>query len=118
VECIRFTGIVGLILALITMGIFARTAWKLIQYYRNRPEWNYVLYLCVPFLIHPFYYMLVFGSYKNAFPVMLATAGLLKVLDNIRRDELAAAEVEAPVSDMPEQRLPGHTRGPLMAQAR
>jgi hypothetical protein len=118
VETIRFTGFLGLIAALIGMGIFARTAWKLIRYYRNRPEWMYVLYLCIPFLIHPFYYMLVFGSYKNAFPVMLATAGLLKVLDNIRRDELAAAEVEAPVSDMPEQRLPGHTRGPLMAQAR
>jgi hypothetical protein len=118
VECIRFTGIVGLILALITMGIFARTSWKLIQYYRNRPEWNYVLYLCVPFLIHPFYYMLVFGSYKNGFPLILVTAGMLKVLDNIRRDELAATALVAPVSDMPEPRLPGGARGPLMARAR
>jgi hypothetical protein len=93
VETIKATGIVGLILALIGMGIFFRTAWKLIQYYRNRPEWMYVLYLCIPFLIHPFYYMLVFGGYKSSFPLMLISAGMLKVLDNIRRDELAAVRI-------------------------
>jgi len=96
VETIRCTGAVGLLLALIGMGIFFRTAWRLINYYRYRPEWMYVLYICIPFLIHPFYKMLVFGAYRGDFPMVLAGAGLLKVLDNIRFMEVAATHAVAP----------------------
>jgi hypothetical protein len=106
VEAIRFTGIVGLIAALISMGIFLKTAWKQIQYFRNRPEWMYVLYICTPFLIHPFYYMLVFGSYKNGFVTVLISAGILKLLDNIRRDELASATRSEPIASQAPERLP------------
>jgi hypothetical protein len=104
VEAIRFTGVFGLIMALVSMGIFFRYSLKLIRHFRDRPEWGYVLFICVPFLIHPFYYMLIFGSYKNVFPVMLAMAGMLKILDNIRFSELAAAPVPEP-SQSPVQRL-------------
>lgn len=96
VETIRCTGAVGLLFALIGMGIFFRTAWQMIQYYRYRPEWMYVLYICIPFLIHPFYKMLVFGAYRGDFPMVLAGAGLLKVLDNIRFMETAAVPAAAP----------------------
>lgn len=88
VETIRCTGILGLLLALIGMGIFFHTAWRMIRYYKYHPEWGYVLYLCVPFLIYPFYYMLVFGSYRSSFPLLLVGAGMLKLLDNIRYQEL------------------------------
>jgi len=97
VETIRCTGVVGLACALIGMGIFFRTAWQLIQYYRHRPEWMYVLYICIPFLVHPFYKMLVFGAYRGDFPLVLAGAGLLKVLDNIRFTEATEAPEPAPV---------------------
>jgi hypothetical protein len=89
VEAIRFTGALGLIFALIGMGIFLRCALTQIRYFEGRKEWGYVLYVCIPFLIHPFYYMLVFGGYRNGFSLMLISAGLLKLLDNIRRDELS-----------------------------
>jgi len=95
VETIRCTGIVGLVFALVGMGIFFRTAWKMIQYYRNRPEWMYVLYICIPFLVHPFYKMLVFGAYRGDFPMVLAAAGMLKVLDNIRFIETSSARAAA-----------------------
>lgn len=88
VEAIRFTGALGLVFALIGMGIFLRCALTQIRYFKGRKEWGCVLYVCIPFLIHPFYYMLVFGSYRNGFSLMLISAGLLKMLDNIRRDEL------------------------------
>jgi hypothetical protein len=116
VETIRFTGIVGLIAALISMGIFFSVAWQLIQYFRHRPEWKYVLYLCIPFLIHPFYYMLVFGSYKSGFPIILISAGMLKLLDNIRRDELAAARITEPVSST--SRRPNSALNPVLERSR
>jgi len=95
VETIRCTGFVGLVFALFGMGVFFRTACRMIQYYRNRPEWMYVLYICIPFLIHPFYKMLVFGAYRGEFPMVLATAGMLKVLDNIRFIETSSAHAAA-----------------------
>lgn len=93
VECIRFTGYFGLALALVTMGIFFHYAIKQIRYFKGRPEWGYVLFICVPFLIHPFYYLLIFGSYRNAFPALLAAAGILKVLDNIRANEIRTGRI-------------------------
>jgi len=114
VEAIRFTGAFGLLMALVSMGIFFRYSLKLIRHFRGRPEWGYVLFICVPYLIHPFYYMLIFGSYKNVFPVILAMAGMLKILDNIRVRELAATSVPEvtprqelmPVSDRRHSRFP------------
>ncbi|MDE0836333.1 MAG: hypothetical protein OSA84_08290 [Akkermansiaceae bacterium] len=95
VEAIRMTGALGLLCALISMGIFFRYAWKQIQYFRGRPEWGFVLFLCIPYLITPFYVMLVFGAYRNGLPLILVGAGMIKLLDNIRVRELAAAQLEA-----------------------
>lgn len=89
VETIRFTGYLGLILALVGLGIFFRYALSLIRYFQHHREWGYIVYLCMPFLIHPFYLMLVFGSYRAGFPQLLVSAGILKLLDNIRTRELA-----------------------------
>jgi hypothetical protein len=103
VETIRFTGYFGLALALVTLGIFFNQALKLLRHFKGRAEWGYIIYICMPFLIYPFYYMLVFGSYRTAFPVVLASAGLLKILDNIRVQELAAARAEAAALQHPSQ---------------
>lgn len=95
VETIRFTGAFGLLCALIAMGIWFRYALKLLRHFKGRPEWGYVIFICLPFLIHPFYYMLVFGAYRSGFTELLVASGMLKILDNIRVRELAAARVEA-----------------------
>jgi hypothetical protein len=91
VETIRFTGYFGLFLALVALGIFFKQALVQIRYFKGQREWGYVIFICMPFLIYPFYYMLIYGSYKDAFPIVLASAGLLKMLDNIRVSEIAAA---------------------------
>jgi hypothetical protein len=109
VETIRFNGFVGLIAALVAMGIFFKYALNLIRHFRGRQEFGYVLFICMPYLIYPFYYMLVFGSYRNAFPVVLAGAGLLKILDTIRIRELATTRAETPLpepSQSPVRSLP------------
>jgi len=102
VETIRMTGALGLLCALIGMGIMFRAAWVLIQHFRGRNEWGYVLYLTLPFLMYPFWAMLVFGSYRSEFPKLLVAAGMLKILQKIRHAELTAvvlnAVTAAPVS--------------------
>ncbi len=96
VETIRFTGYFGLALALITLGIFFKQAMMLIRHFKYHKEWGYIIYICMPYLIYPFYYMLVFGSYRTAFPLVLATAGMMKILDNIRVRELSEARTSTP----------------------
>ncbi|MEP2777069.1 MAG: hypothetical protein ABJQ29_12820 [Luteolibacter sp.] len=91
VEAIRMTGAFGLLCALVGLGIFFRCAWTQIQYFRGRHEWPFILYICIPFLIHPFYLMLIFGAYRMGFPEILVAASMLKLLDNIRLNELAEA---------------------------
>jgi hypothetical protein len=98
VETIRFTGIVGLLAALIAMGIFFRKALQLVRYYRGRSEFPWVAYLCIPFLIYPFWSMLVFGAYRVEFPQFLVMAGMLKMLDNLRRAELLNPATEESVA--------------------
>ena len=88
VQTIRTSGYVGLAVALIVLAVFWRHAWNHIQYFRGRPEWGFVLFVCVPFLIYPFYAMLVFGDYRFGFPRYIIMAGFLKMLWNIRRFEV------------------------------
>lgn len=119
VETIRFTGALGLVFALIAMSIWLRYALRLIRHFKGRPEWGYVIFVCLPFLIHPFYYMLVFGAYRSGFPELLVASGMLKILDNIRVRELAASRHEAQVAvqepSQPFARRPATARFPQPA---
>jgi hypothetical protein len=115
VEAIRMTGVFGLLCALVGMGIFLRYAWIQIQYFRGRPEWGYVLFICVPFLIYPFYLMLVFGQYKQEFAGILVASAMIKILDNIRIREIAesrsiAQEPQTSVAATRANALPGGLR--------
>jgi hypothetical protein len=91
VETIRFTGVFGLVAALLGMAILFRKALQLVRFYRGREEFPWVAYVCIPFLLYPFWSMLVFGAYRFEFPQFLAMAGLLKMLDTLRLAELASA---------------------------
>lgn len=99
VECIRFTGAFGLACAIFAMIVFFNRARSLVGYYRNHPMFPYVAFICIPFLIYPFWALLVFGAYRAAFPQFLATAGLLKMLDTLRIQEIAAAIAAAAEPD-------------------
>lgn len=96
VETIRFTGVFGLAMALLGMAILFRKSLQLVRFYRGREEFPWVAYVCIPFLLYPFWSMLVFGAYRFEFPQFLALAGLLKMLDNLRLAELASATEQAP----------------------
>lgn len=91
IETIRYTGVFGLLLAIIAMIYFAKFSWGLIKYYRGRQEFGYVLFVTVPMLIYPIYYVFIIGSYKSitGFSMILVQVGFLKMLDKIRRKEIS-----------------------------
>ena len=114
VETIRFTGVLGLVCALIMMIVAFRKALELVRAYRHHELFPYVVYICIPFLIYPFWSMLIFGSYRAEFPQYLAMAGMLKMLENLRRSEAAVpvAQTEtAPGSEARGDRLPSPAYG-------
>jgi hypothetical protein len=90
-EVIRFTGAIGLLAATVAMIIFAVFAKRSINAYRDHPYWGYVIFICLPFLIMPFWYWLVYGDYRQLFPPALATAGMLKLLWAIKQKEQSLA---------------------------
>jgi hypothetical protein len=112
VETIRFTGIFGLICAVVMMVVAFRKALRLVRAYRHHELFPYVVYICIPFAIYPFWAMAIFGSYRTEFPQYLAMAGMLKMLENLRRSEAAVpvARTEAPP-------MPGSRMGRLPAPA-
>lgn len=87
VETIRYTGIIGLIAATGALIAFAVFAFRCIRIFSGRPEWGYVMFICLPFLIHPIWYWGFFGDYKTQFPTAIATAGIIKLLWMINRRE-------------------------------
>jgi len=119
VECIRFTGAFGLACAIFAMVVFFRKAVELVRHYRYHPLFPYIAFVCIPFLIYPFWSLLVFGAYRVAFPQFLASAGLLKMLDALRIKEItaaAAAEAEPEKTPSAARLMPQRTR--LAAKAR
>jgi len=89
VETIRFTGVVGLIAATAVLIVFAVFASRCIKYFRGNRHWGFVLFVCMPFLIHPWWYWAVFGSYKAYFPILIAWAGMVKLLSMLRQRQIA-----------------------------
>jgi hypothetical protein len=89
-EVIRFTGAVGLLAATVAMFVFLVFAKRSINAYRDHPYWGCVIFICLPFLIMPFWYWLVYGDYRQMFPPALATAGMLKLLWAMKRAKIAS----------------------------
>lgn len=101
VETIRFTGVIGLAAATLALFVFSSTAWRCINAYRSSSQWGFVLFVCMPFLIHPYWYWLVFGSYKADFPGLVALAGMIKLLHVLPGNEQQASTNVSPFTNKP-----------------
>lgn len=84
-ETIRFTGAVGLLAATLALFALAVLAFRMITAFRNTPHWGFVMFICMPFVIKPLWYWLVFGSYRSGFPLAIAMAGMIKLLAGIQQ---------------------------------
>jgi hypothetical protein len=94
VEAIRFTGVLGLVIGVFLLFGFAGSAWKGMKHYRGTEYFGYICYICIPILIEPFFHIFVFGSYKSSFIQLIAMAGIVRLIDNIRANELAMLPVQ------------------------
>ena len=83
VETIRFTGYFGLVCALTLMVVAFSTARRIIRMLQGTPLHPWALYVGIPFLLYPFWSMLVFGAYRAEFPQIIVMAGMLKMLENL-----------------------------------
>lgn len=90
VETIRFTGVLGLVMALLLMVVAFRCAYRVIRFFRGDSLFPYVLFVSLPFLIYPFWAMLVFGTYRGEFPQFIAMTGLLKMIESYAMTKNAA----------------------------
>ena len=89
VEAIRFTGVLGLVIGVILLIGFANSAWKGMKHFRNTEYFGYICYICIPIFIQPFFHLFIFGSYRSTFIELIAMAGIVRLIDNIRINELA-----------------------------
>ena len=108
VETIRFTGIAGLAAATMALLAFAFAAWRAIDAFRGSPMWGMVLFICMPYLIYPLYYWLIFGSYRSGYPELIALAGMIKLLNRA---------IAVPATAVDPAALPSHQRSPGAAPA-
>ena len=95
VGSVRHGGYVGLVILLVLLFALMREAWRMIQRTRRTPYQLLALFVCIPVVIQPFFFILVIGAYENAIPDSLYTIGMLRMLAN----SLAAYERE-PVPTM------------------
>ena len=110
VETIRFTGLAGLLAATAALVALAVYAWRSIKAFRDHPHWGYVLFICMPYLIHPLWHWFIFGSYREGFPQFLALAGMIKLLHRMQEAPAASA---VPAGLLPE--APARSRQPALA---
>lgn len=94
VSTIKYTGVLGLTIAIFLMGTAFATALKLIRYSRNTELFPYVLYVCLPVMIYLPWSLLVFGAYKTEFPRIIIMAGMIKLLENLIRQRQKEAPPE------------------------
>lgn len=94
-ETIRFTGVIGLLAATAALIVFAVYGYRCIRAYEHHVYWGYVLFICMPLLIHPLWYWLIYGGYKNDFPTLIASMGLVGLLNKLRQQEAKLAPVQA-----------------------
>lgn len=121
VEAIRFTGVLGLVIGVILLFGFASSAWKGMKHFKGTEYFGCVCFICIPIFIEPFFHIFVFGSYKSTFIQLIAMAGIVRLIDNIRANELAqlplqeSAEQKNPIQLTPMGahvgRMPAHLRG-------
>lgn len=88
VEAIRFTGVLGLIIGTIILLCFAVTSLSVVRFHEKKELYPYALFLCLPFLIAPYFTIFVFGSYKGNFITYIAMCGMLRLVYGLQLAEL------------------------------
>lgn len=87
VAVIKYSGAIGLIVAIFVMSAALGLSIKIIKTYRNDQLLPYVLYFTLPIILYLPWALLVYAEYKTEFPKFIVMAGMVKLLWNMRADE-------------------------------
>jgi len=82
IEVIKRIGYLGLLFLLIVMGIFFKAGVRVVNRARGTPYYPYAMFLALPLVIHPFYFIFVFGTLKGTLGLFLLGGGALRLLEN------------------------------------
>jgi hypothetical protein len=107
VSTIRYVGYVGLALHMIILGGLAHASWRLVKMGKGTPYQGLVYLICVPAVIEPFYFVLIYGAFENSFPESLFLLGMIRMF----RNTLAEPNTEAALSAATPWRRPDAPRG-------
>ena len=85
VSSIRYVGYVGLVLFLTLLTLLARYAYVLMIASRGSPYQFITLFIGIPVVIYPIFFVFVFGAYEMDIISSLFYAGMLKMLNSSLR---------------------------------
>ena len=98
VSTIRFVGYVGLALFIPLIFIMARNGLRLIKKARGTPFQFLALYIGIPIIVFPFWFILVFGDYRSDLVAVLFNTGMMKMLS----DSLEKYKCPIPAAELPQ----------------
>lgn len=81
VSSIRFVGYVGLALFLILLFMLAQTAYRMTLKSRETPYLFISMFIGIPVIIYPIFFLFVFGAYEHDIINMLFFVGMIKMIN-------------------------------------
>lgn len=82
VSSIRFVGCVGLILVIILLLLLAQAAYRMIEKSRGTPYNFLAMFVGIPVLIYPIFFLFVFGAYEQDIINILFYAGIIRLIQS------------------------------------
>lgn len=91
---IRYVGYLGFLLFLTSSIIVSISYARTIRRLWGSPFRLFALFVGIPWVFHPLYFLVIFGSFDHALPNLIFGIGLLKMLQNtLRNEELKKAQM-------------------------
>ena len=82
VSSVRVVGYIGLIVFLLAQMRLAVHAHRLITRCRHTEWFPLTLFIGIPIIFSPFFFVFIFGEFKSAAPMFLISCGLVSILKN------------------------------------
>ena len=99
ISTIRYVGYIGLVFYYILIIVIIGKAWDLVQKTKNTQFFPLALLICIPAILHPFFFTFIFGRFDGSLTVTILSVGMLNML----RESLSEFQQQA---DPNQQRIP------------
>ena len=94
ISTIRYVGYVGLVFYYFLIFALAAKGLRLVRAATGTPFFNYAIFNCVGWIIHPFGFTFIFGAFDSLMPAVILGIGYMKLLENALADYRAQERAE------------------------